>query len=82
MPDNIVPRVGMILHGYCEGYFGRDSHRCKRIEAIGHDWVVARELGVDELVVFASFGRTTNQEKINKLLVKWHTSVDPCSCYW
>ncbi len=35
--------VGMMLYGYCQGYFGRDSHSDKRIEAIGHDWVVVRE---------------------------------------
>ena len=39
-----VIRVGTVLHGYCGGMFW-DSHDCKRVEAIGADWVVARELG-------------------------------------
>lgn len=36
-------RVGTILYGYCGGYFGRDSYNDKRVEAVGADWVVARE---------------------------------------
>jgi len=36
-------RVGTLLYGYCGSYFGRDSYRDKRIEAIGADWVVARD---------------------------------------
>ena len=37
-------RIGIILHGFCDGYFGRDSYGCKRVEAIGADWLVAREI--------------------------------------
>jgi hypothetical protein len=41
--DQPVPlRVGDILYGFCGGYFGRDSYKDKRVEAIGADWVVAR----------------------------------------
>lgn len=36
-------RVGDVLHGFCGGWFGRDSYSDKRVEAIGADWVVARE---------------------------------------
>lgn len=36
-------RVGDILYGFCGGRFGRDSYTDKRVEAIGSDWVVARE---------------------------------------
>lgn len=35
-------RVGTLLFGYCGGAFGRDSYDIKRVEAIGADWVVAR----------------------------------------
>lgn len=38
-------RVGQELFGFCEGNFGRDSYDPKRVEAIGADWVVARENG-------------------------------------
>lgn len=43
-PDKPAPplRVGDVLYGFCNGYFGRDSYDDKRVEAIGADWVVAR----------------------------------------
>lgn len=37
--------VGQPLYGYCGGWFGRDSYRDKRVEAVGVDWVVARDEG-------------------------------------
>lgn len=36
--------VGDVLHGFCGGIFGRDSDACKRVEAFGADWVIARGL--------------------------------------
>jgi hypothetical protein len=44
-------RVGQTLRGFCGGAFGRESYGDKIIEAIGGDWVVAREDNGD--VVFA-----------------------------
>lgn len=38
-------QVGDTLYGFCEGYFGRDSYSEKTVEAVGRDWVVAREEG-------------------------------------
>ena len=43
--------VGQMLYGYCGGHFGRDSYEDKRIEAVGADWVVARQENGE--VVFA-----------------------------
>lgn len=37
-------RVGDLLEGYCDGWFGRDSYGDKRVEAVGADWVVVREI--------------------------------------
>ena len=34
--------IGDRLHGFCQGYFGRDSYNCKIVEARGVDWVVFR----------------------------------------
>ena len=47
MADIPPLRVNDVLHGFCNGKFGRDSYEDKRVEAIGHglDWVVVRELG-------------------------------------
>lgn len=35
--------VGQMLYGFCGGDFGRDSYSDKRVEAVGADWVVARD---------------------------------------
>ena len=37
-----VLRVGAKLDGYCNGAFGREYFSTYRVEAIGADWVVAR----------------------------------------
>jgi hypothetical protein len=37
-------RIGTLLHGYCGGLFGRDNYNDKRVEAIGADWIVARDV--------------------------------------
>jgi hypothetical protein len=38
-----VIMVGTVLRGFCGGYFGRDSYEDKRVEAVGADWIVARD---------------------------------------
>jgi len=45
-------RVGDKLYGYCGGEFGRDSYGDKRVEAIGGDWVVARETASEQVVFY------------------------------
>jgi hypothetical protein len=35
--------VGDIIHGFAYGAFGRDHYHCVRIEAVGPDWIVARD---------------------------------------
>ena len=37
-------RIGQVLFGFCGGYFGRDSYNNKRVEALGADWVVVRDM--------------------------------------
>lgn len=37
-----MPGVGDVLHGFCGGAFGRDSYGCRRVEAVGFDWLVTR----------------------------------------
>lgn len=38
---------GDIIHGFAHGVFGRDHYDCVRIEAVGPDWIVAREARED-----------------------------------
>ncbi|WP_432077841.1 hypothetical protein [Streptomyces sp. YPW6] len=35
--------MGDIIHGFAHGAFGRDHYHCVRIEAVGADWIVARD---------------------------------------
>ena len=35
-------KVGMVLYGYCNGFFGRESYLPKTIEAVGKDWILVR----------------------------------------
>lgn len=51
----IHPMIGMMLYGYCEGYFGRDSYGDKRIEAVGVDWLVVRACGDEGKPDFRAF---------------------------
>lgn len=46
MSDRLIvgDQLGDEEDSYCGGYFGRDSHYIKRVEAVGADWVVAREV--------------------------------------
>lgn len=34
--------IGLLIYGHCDGKFGRDHYGKYRIEAIGGDWLVAR----------------------------------------
>jgi hypothetical protein len=40
---NAPIRVGDTLYGFCGGSFDRESYDNKRVEAIGADWLVARD---------------------------------------
>jgi hypothetical protein len=35
---------GQIIHGFASGAFGRDHYGCCRVESVGPDWVVGRDL--------------------------------------
>ena len=47
-------RVGMVVHGFASGIFGRDSYDCRRIEAMGADWVVTRTIDSPHETEFVS----------------------------
>ena len=38
-------QVGEVIHGFASGAFGRDSYDCRRVEAVGADWIVTRNAG-------------------------------------
>lgn len=43
MTDTRPLAVGDVIHGFAHGVFGRDHYHCVRIEAVGSDWIVARD---------------------------------------
>jgi hypothetical protein len=63
---HIIPRVGLMLYGSCNGFFGRDSYGPKRIEALGANWVVIRdENGAPDFAYFDS------PEALELYLARW-----------
>lgn len=52
-----TPEVGALLDGFCGGMFGRESYGTKRIEAIGPDWVIARDIDTGEVAACVETGR-------------------------
>jgi len=58
-------RVGDILRGFCFGYFGRDSFDDKIVEAMGPDWIVAREINTG-IVRLAIRNHSESWESIEK----------------
>lgn len=62
------PKVGMVIYGYCNGFFGRDSYEPKRIEAIGCDWIVARPLDAAAKAEIANFD---SYEELLSYVDKW-----------
>jgi hypothetical protein len=56
--------IGTVLPGYCNGFFGR-TYTSKTIEAIGKDWIVARD---DEGPWIATFD---SSEQRDKMLKEW-----------
>ncbi|MEU9921903.1 hypothetical protein AB0H51_11500 [Streptomyces griseoluteus] len=51
--------VGDVVHGFAYGAFGRDHYDCARIEAVGPDWIVARDTTLaDDNLSFAAGHRS------------------------
>ena len=45
-------QVGSILYGFAGGCFGRDSFNDRRVEALGTDWAVARDMATGEPMTY------------------------------
>jgi hypothetical protein len=63
----------LITHGYCNGFFGRDSHDLDGcvIEAEGYDWIVIRKAG--ELPRFAYFAKGFDKQAF---IDKWCLPIE------
>jgi len=58
-----VIAVGMVFLGFCQGYFGRDAHDEKRVEAFGADWIVARGGVAGDDIFLAKFDSTEERDE-------------------
>lgn len=67
-------QVGQVLHGYCGGYFGRDSYECRRVEAVGFDWVVCRRVERPGVPEFA------DGIGIHEALQEYQKPTTDCGC--
>ena len=63
-------RIGMMIYGFCNGYFGHDSYAPKTIEAIGEDWLVVREKGRPGFAEFDS------REQMAELIGQWNRAME------
>ncbi len=75
--------IGDIIHGFCGGYFGRDSYSCKKVEYIGHDYIVFRIL--NNWCAGEVMSCSGNQEEIFNKLSQYMEKEDPeyygdCGC--
>ena len=62
-----------ILHGFCEGYFGRDDWEDKIIILEGETWIVCKYLRKDTLVCLNFDSAIEKQECIDKWSKKNNT---------
>lgn len=44
-------KIGDVLHGFCNGYFGRDDYDCKRVEIVAADYVVLRYVDISGVTI-------------------------------
>ncbi len=71
--ENKMTNIGKVLYGYCNGYFGNDSHHDKIIEAEGDDWVVARD--VTDKMKRPEFARFSSSATKDLLIQQWGKSL-------
>lgn len=62
--------IGKTLYFYCAGYFGSQSYADKVIEAIGKDWIVAREVNFGTPVLATFDSREEMEEKLTEWSIK------------
>lgn len=55
------PEVGGRVHGFANGYFGRDSYTCRTIEVVEHDYIVTRnDVGDIETLTLDDYYKITD----------------------
>ena len=66
--------IGVRLHGYCNGYFGRDDYKDKIIIAEGKKWILCSYLNIDnDRVTCVNFDTEKEKEEHIK---EWDASIN------
>jgi len=67
-----------IIHGFCNGFFGRDDYNCKYISEIGPNWIIAKDLttGIPSVAHF----RDGWQSNMYELIKEWSEDFHYCHC--
>ena len=69
-----MSNIGVKLHGYCNGYFGRDDYYDKIIIAEGKKWILCSYLSIDnDRVTCVNFDTEKEKEECIK---KWGASIN------
>ncbi|WP_435279141.1 hypothetical protein [Streptomyces sp. 1222.5] len=74
-PRPLAP--GDVIHGFAHGAFGRDHYDCVRIEAVGPDWIVARNAREHWNGPSFASGRQ-RLELCQQARDKWDHEEEPC----
>ena len=62
-----MSNIGVRLHGYCNGYFGRDDYDDKIIIAEGKKWILCSYLSIDnDYVTCVNFDTEEEKEECIK----------------
>ncbi|QIQ63060.1 hypothetical protein SEA_MOAB_206 [Streptomyces phage Moab] len=79
-----VFEVGDIVHGFAQGYFGRDSYDCKVVEAVskevGNSWVVFRYLDYGDKTSSVTLYQGSNHAAIFHELKHALEKDEHCTC--
>lgn len=66
-----APMPGKVYYGHFGGYFGRDTYGPITVEAVGTDWIVARD--THGVVQFAGF---QSREHLLREVREWATEPE------
>jgi hypothetical protein len=70
--------VGDVVHGFCGGIFGRAHCDCSRVEALGPDWVVVRDLDGDGIGFASGHSSLAGLRDHRKRIPNAYGGESPC----
>lgn len=68
-------KEGDLLYGYCNGFFGHDDYWDKTVEAVGPDWVVARQIHSNEPIIMVLDDGWGYSDQFPSIVAEWLSPV-------